>query len=144
MEKVFMNAGGVAVVVLCLVGLLKLPFKKFKETHPKWYKAVFTILSVVIGMVLCVLDELYLLSGDLVSFEFITLVLSVMAGVFGGYGGIYEGLSVKDLTKKLTNIAKKAMELSKDKKVKEFLNKIIDIDSAIKTLEDRKNQPNEV
>ena len=144
MEKLFMSAGIVVTIILSLVGIIKLPFGKFKDKHSKWYKAVFTLVSVVLSVGLCVVDELYILSGDLISFEFIVLVLAVFAGVFGGYSGVYEGLGVKELVKKITENLKKAKELSKDKKVEKFLNGVDDIDKAITLLEARKNNNSEV
>ena len=145
MEKLFMSAGIVVTIVLCLVGIIKLPFKNFKEKHPKIYKAIFTLFSFVFVVVLSVLDELYVLSGSILSVEFAILICAVFAGVFFGYGGIYEGLGLKELVKKLVENIKKARDMSTDKKVVKYLYKIDDIDNAIKILENRKyNQNSEV
>lgn len=145
MEKLFMSAGIVVAVVLCIVGIVKLPFDKFKEKHPNWYKAVFTLLSFVLGIGLAILDEKYLLKGKLLSVDFAILVCAVMAGIFGGYSGVYEGLGLKELMKKLTENVHKAKEIAEDKKVIKCLDKIDDIDKAIAYLEDRKfNKGNEV
>lgn len=145
MEKLFMSAGIVVTIVLCVIGIVKLPFDKFKDKHPKWYKAIFTLLSVVLAIGLSIVDELYILCGKLLSVDFAVLICVVLAGVFGGYSGVYEGLGLKELMKKLTENAKKAKELSKDKKVTKYLDKIEDIDKAIDYLQDRKfNKGNEV
>lgn len=139
MEELFMWAGIIAGIVLCLTGLVKLPFKFFKYKHPNWYKAVFTIISVIIAVGLCFLCEFYLLSKDIISFEFLTLLCAVFCGVFGGYGGIYEGLGLKELVKNIVEKIREASVLSNDKRVKNFLSKIENIEDAIYFLEERKN-----
>ena len=139
MENLFMSAGVVTAIALCLIGIIKLPFNKFKENHARWYKAVFTTLTFVFAVGLSILDELYILCGSLLSIDFAILICVVLAGVFGSYNGIYEGLGLKDLVKKIVDNIKKARTLSKDKKVVAYLNKIDDVDNAIKILEERKN-----
>lgn len=142
MEKLFMSAGVVVAIVLCVIGIIKLPFDNFKKNHSNGYKALFTGLTFILAIGLSVLDELYILSGKLVSVDFIVLVCVVLSGVFGSYNGIYEGLGLKELVKKLVNNIKQARSLAKDKKAVDYLNKIDDIDKAIKILEDRKNNNN--
>lgn len=148
MEKLFMSAGVVATIVLCLVAGFKLPFNGFKKKHPNWYKAIFTLLSVILSIGLSVLNELYILCGDLLSFDFATLVCVVLAGVFSGYNGVYEGLGLKELVKKLKQSLKKARELAEDKKTQQYLDKYLeksgDIDKVIAILEAKKNKDNEV
>lgn len=139
MEKLFMSAGVVIAIVLCIVGLIKLPFNGFKKNHSKWYKALFTLLSFVLAIVLSILDEIYILCGELLSIDFAILISVVIAGVFSGYSGIYEGLGLKELVKKLIENMKKARDMSKDKKVVDFLNNIENVEEAIKVLEERKN-----
>ena len=138
METIYMNAGLIATIVLCIVGLLKLPFKTFKAKHPIGYKAVFTSLSIVLCIGLAVLDEIFIIGGELLSFNFIALVCAVFAGVSTSYIS-YEGLGVKDLVKKINTSIKTAKVQANDKKVVEFLNNIEDIDKAIKILIERKN-----
>lgn len=142
MEKMFMSAGLVTAIVLCLVGIIKLPFDRFKEKHSNGYKAVFTCLTFAFAVGLSVLDELYILCGSLLSADFIILVCVVLSGVFGSYNGIYEGLGLKELVKKICENIKKAKELSKDKKAVKYLEKIDNIENAIKILEERKNNSN--
>jgi hypothetical protein len=141
MEKLFMSAGVVTAIVLCLVEIIKLPFGKFKEKHPNLYKAIFTIISIILAVGLSVLDEIYILGGVLLSLDFAILVSVVIAGVFGGYCGVYEGLGLKTLVKKIAENLNKAKAMSKDKKVIEFLDKIddFDIDKAIAFLEEKKH-----
>lgn len=142
MEKLFMSASIVVFIVLCVVGIAKLPFKKLKEKRPNLYKAIFTIFSIVVATVLCVLDEWYILYGSLLSFDFAILLCAVFAGVFGGYSGIYEGLGLKELIKKLTYNLSKLSSMSKDKKIEKTLKKVVDVDKAISILEEIRNQRN--
>lgn len=139
MEKVFMSAGLVTAIVLLIVGIVKLPFKNFKKNHPNWYRAVFNSLSIVLAIAFAVFDELYILCGEILSVDFAVLICVVIAGIFGSYSGIYEGLGLKELVKKLIEKAKKAIEMSEHKKAEKYLNKIEDIDEAIKFLEERRN-----
>lgn len=145
MEKLFMSASVVVAIVLCVIGIVKMPFKKFKEKHPKWYKAIFTLFSIVLAIALCVIDEKYILHQRILSVNFAILVCAVLAGVFGGYSGVYEGLGLKELKNKLFYNIKKMKDMSNDKKVIKYLDKIEDIDKAIAYLEDRRfNKSNEV
>lgn len=139
MEKLFMSAGVVAAIVLCLIGIIKLPFERFKAKHATGYKALFTSITFALAVGLAILDELYILCGSLLSVDFLILVCVVLSGVFGSYNGIYEGLGLKQLVKKLLEKLKIVRSLAKDKKAVEYLNKIDDIDNAIKILEERKN-----
>lgn len=142
MEKLFMSASIVVAIVLCIIGIVKLPFKKFKEKHPKFYKAIFTMFSIVLAVCLCIVNEKYILCGKLLSVDFAILICSVLAGVFGGYTAVYEGLGLKELVKKLINNANKAMDMSTHKKAIKYLDKIDDIEEAIALLEERKNHNN--
>lgn len=148
MEKLFMSAGVCVAIVLCLVGIIKLPFDGFKKKHPNWYKAVFTLVSIVATCGVCVLNELYILCGELLSIDFIILICVAFAGVFGGYSGFYEGLGLKELMKKLNENVKKAKELAEGKKAEKYLEKYLkksgDIDTAIALLEKKKNEHSEV
>ena len=120
--RIFMSAGIMVAIILAVIGLLKLPFKKFKEKHPKGYKAVFTISTIVLSIGLCVVDQLFIEQGEIVSFDFATLLSATIAGVFGTYNGIYEGLSVKELFKKLAENLKKWLATAKQKNAqKKFL-----------------------
>ena len=139
MEILFMSAGIVSTIVLCIVGIVKMPFKTFKQKHPKWFKAVFTILSFVLAVCLSIVDEIYILCGQIFSIDFAILISVVLAGVFFGYNGVYEGFGLKEFLKKIVEKVKEARCIASDKKVIKYLNKIDDIDMAISFLEDRKN-----
>lgn len=142
MEKLFMSAGVVSAIVCILIGIIKIPFKQFKTSHPQWYKAIFTILTFIFAVGLSVIDELYILCGGLLTVDFAILVCVVLSGVFGSYNGVYEGLGVKELVKKLINNMKIARDLAQNKKAVEYLNKIDDIEMAINVLEERKKNNN--
>ena len=113
MEKIFMSAGVIAAIVLCLVGIIKSPFGKFKKNSPKLYKAIFTILSIALSVAVTIVEEIYISFGKVLSLNFAVKLTFVIAGVFCGYGGIYEGLGVKDLIK---NLIKNIGEAIKNKK----------------------------
>ena len=98
MKEAVMCASIIAAIVLAFVGIIKLPFKSFKEKHPNWYKAVFCILSLGLAIGLPFIAELYILNGQLYSVEFLVLILTTVAGVFGLYTS-YEGLGLKALVK---------------------------------------------
>lgn len=144
MEKLFMSAGIVIAIVLLVVGILKLPFDGFKKKHPKCYKAIFTMISVVLALVLSILDQKFILCLPLLSVDFVILLCAVIAGVFGLYSGAYEGLALKELVKKLIDKIKEAKLLAKDQKAIKYLNNIDfeKIDIAIQILESRKNENN--
>lgn len=142
MEIMLMSASAITAIVLSVIGVIKLPFKKFKESHGNWYKGVFTLLSIAISIGLCVIDELFVLKGELMSMDFVVLICVVIAGVFCGYGGIYEGLGLKELVKKIIENIKVVRATAKDKKVVEYLNKVEDVERAIAILEERRNGNN--
>lgn len=141
MEKMLMSAGLVVAFVLGVVGLLKLPCKRFKEKHPHAYRATFTMVSIFLALGMAVVDEIYVLGGSLLSFDFVLLVLAVIAGVTGLYTS-YEGLGAKVLVNKIVQSIKQAREIAKDKKFINGLKRIEDIDKAITILVERKNSQN--
>lgn len=98
MEQVFMCASIIVAIILCIVGIVKLPFKTFKEKHPNWYKATFCLLSIILAVVSTIIAELYILNGSLASLDFAVLIITTIAGVFGLYTS-YEGLGLKQLVK---------------------------------------------
>jgi hypothetical protein len=143
MKELFTMALIIASIVLCLVGLIKLPFKTFKEKHPQGYKSTFTGICIFLCFGLSVIGELFFLSKDLISYEFVTLVCAVMSGVTGTYSS-YEGLGAKALVKKIIESLKKLKEVTKDEKIIKHINKIEDIDKAITLLVEKRNHSNEV
>jgi len=142
MEKLFMSAGIVTTIVLCLVGIIKIPFCGFKKKHPKWYKAVFTMLSFLLSIGLSILDEVYILGGRLLSIDFAMLICVVFTGVFIGYDCAYEGLGLKELSNKIIEKVKEARTIAVNKKAIKYLNKIEDIEMAMNYLQEKKNNQN--
>ena len=98
MKEAIMCASIMAAIILCFVGIVKLPFKTFKEKHPKWYKAVFCVVSLLLAIGLPFITEVYILNGSIQSAEFLVLIFTTIAGVFGLYTS-YEGLGLKQLVK---------------------------------------------
>lgn len=98
MKEAIMCASIMAAIILCFVGIIKLPFKTFKEKYPKWYKAVFCVVSLLLAIGLPFIAEVYILNGSIQSAEFLVLIFTTIAGVFGLYTS-YEGLGLKQLVK---------------------------------------------
>ncbi len=98
MKEAIMCASIMAAIILCFVGIVKLPFKTFKEKYPKWYKAVFCVASLLLAIGLPFIAEVYILNGSIQSAEFLVLIFTTIAGVFGLYTS-YEGLGLKQLVK---------------------------------------------
>lgn len=139
MEKLIMSSSVMVAIILCLIGIIKTPFKNFKKNHAKIYKAIFTTIGFLLSVAFAILNEKFVLKGAIISSEFVIIVFAILSGVFGGYNGIYEGLGVKELTRKIVDNLKKIKSISTDKKIIKYLNNIEDIDNAIKILEERKN-----
>lgn len=112
MEAILVNAGIMTTIILSLVGIVKLPFKKFKEKHPKAYKATFTLLSIVLTLVVCLINQAFILSLPLFTTGFAVMLLSTFAGVFTLYSS-YEGLRLKELVGRLVNAIKEARAKAK-------------------------------
>lgn len=102
MKEAIMCASIMAAIILCFVGIIKLPFKAFKEKYPKWYKAVFCVVSLLLAIGLPFIAEVYILNGSIQSAEFLVLIFTTIAGVFGLYTS-YEGLGLKQLVKIIVN-----------------------------------------
>lgn len=100
LEYIIMDAGILAAIILCIVGIIKLPFKTFKTNHPLAYKITFCAISLILIVGASIVCELFIIGGTLISVEYAVLLLTTVAGVFGLYGS-YEGLGLKELVKKL-------------------------------------------
>ena len=136
MEAIFMSAGIITAIVLCVVGLLKLPFEKFKTKHPKAYKATFTGLSIILTFGACLINQAFILVKPLFNIDFLVMVLSTYAGVFGLYLS-YEGLGAKELVKRLLKALKNLRTAAPENKFIKYLDKI-DIDQAIEIVNAKK------
>lgn len=97
--ELIVNASLLAGIVLCLVGLIKLPLTKFKGQ--KFYKAGLTLLTIGIVIIACVLCELFILNGSIWSGEMLMLTLITFGEVMLSYNGVYEGLGLKAIAKDL-------------------------------------------
>lgn len=122
MKDAFTCAGIIAAIVLCLVGIAKLPFKTFKAKHPKIYRATFYMLSLVLSVVAPIITQLFILGGELACIEFAVLICATIVGVFFGYS-TYEGTQLKTLFKVLVEkflaLIEKRKEVKTEKIAKE-------------------------
>lgn len=144
MGKEIMCASIITAIILCIVGIIKVlpPCLSFKEKHPKWYKGIFYGVSLILAVAFPILGELYILNGSLASVNFIVLIFTTIAGVFGLYTS-YEGLGLKELAKKLVEKIAELLNNFKESKaaklVKEMgLDKLSEIDTKNKEKEAKK------
>lgn len=120
MKEVFMCASIITAIILCFVGIIKLPFKSFKEKHPNWYTVTFYLVSAVLSIVAPIISQLYILNGLLASTEFAVLLVTTIAGVFGLYS-TYEGTKLKDLVKIIIDKIATLLNTFSDAKVKKMI-----------------------
>lgn len=124
MEAIFMSAGIITAIVLSVVGIIKLPFNKFKEKHPKWYKAIFTLLSIVLTFGACLVNQAFVLeTTKLFDFNFVIMLITAYAGVFGLYHS-YEGLGLKTLVQNLVNNIKNIKKNAPESKLSKYIDKV--------------------
>lgn len=133
MEKVIMCASCITAIILCFIGIIKLPFGRFKTKHPKWYRFVFCFLSLALSACLPILCELYILKGALYSLDFLVLELTTVAGVFGLYTS-YEGLGLKTLANKLVDSVKNLFSRYSDRNIAKTAEKVAENTSAQKAI----------
>ena len=142
MEAILMSAGIMTAIILSVVGLIKLPFNKFKEKSPKWYKAVFTILSIVLTFGICLLNQAFVLVQPLFNTNFVITLLSTYAGVFGLYLS-YEGLGAKELFKRLINAIKNLKASAPESKLSKYIDKV-GIDVALNIISAKQSEVTKV
>lgn len=123
MREIIMNASWLASVVLTLVGLLKLPFKTFKEKHPKWYRATFFLLSLILVVGGSVIVELYIFEEALLTWTYVSLLISTGFIVFGGYSA-YECTGLKNGLNKLFSLITSWLSRYSDKKIAKMIGKV--------------------
>ena len=123
MEKLFMSAGVLTSIVLCLVGIVKTPFKKFKDKHPMWYRATFCVLSIILSVVLPILAQIFVMNGAFASMETLLLCMFTLGGVFFSYGA-YEGVGIKKLFNNLFVKIKELCSTYSDSKLSKIVGKV--------------------
>ena len=128
MGELFSMAGIITAIVLCFVGIVKLPFSKFKAKKPKLYKATFTILSLVSSVGACLIVYFYILPNRHLT-DFAILLSGTIAGVFGLYSS-YEGLGLKNLVTALLAKIQELAEKAPESKFNKYVDKI-GIDKAL-------------
>lgn len=103
--ELIMYSSILSAIILCLVGLIKLPFKPFKGKN--FYKAGLTLLTIVITLGMCVICELFIIGESIWSIGMIYLTLITFGEVMLTYNGVYEGFGVKQICQELfTNIGR--------------------------------------
>lgn len=123
MREIIMNASWLASVVLTLVGLLKLPFKTFKEKHPKWYRATFFLLSLILVVGGSIIVELYIFEEAILTWTYVSLLISTGFIVFGGYSA-YECTGLKNGLNKLFSLIASWLSRYSDKKIAKMIGKV--------------------
>lgn len=123
MKEVFMCASIITAIILCFVGIIKLPFKSFKEKHPNWYTVTFYLVSAVLSIVAPIISQLYILNGVLASAEFAVLLITTIAGVFGLYS-TYEGTKSKKLVKIIIDKIATLLNTFSDAKIKKMIGEV--------------------
>lgn len=124
MKELLMSAGTIASIVLCLVGIIKTPFKSFKEKHPTAYKIVFYILSLILSVGLPILAALFIMEMPVLSWYFSILEVGTIAGVFFGYT-TYESTGLKKGLGKLCTKIKTLFDRYSDKKLPKTIEKLL-------------------
>lgn len=138
-----MSAGIMTAIILSVVGIIKLPFNGFKTKHPKAYKAVFTLLSIVLTFGVCLVNQAFVLeSTKLFDINFVIMLLSTYAGVFGLYLS-YEGLGAKELVKKLINAIKNIKASAPESKLSKYIDKV-GIDVALNIINAKQSEITQV
>lgn len=143
MEAIFMNAGILTAIILSIIGLAKLPFDKFKKKHPKWYKAAFTIVSIVLTFGACLINQAFILDVPKVfTTDFVILLFSTYAGVFGLYHS-YEGLGLKELVKNLLNGLRTLKATAPESKLSKYIDKC-GVDVALNIINAKQSEVTQV
>ena len=123
MEKLFMSARVLTSIVLCLVGIIKTPFKKFKGKHPMLYRSIFCVLSIIMSVVLAILAQIFVMNGAFASMETLLLCIFTLGGVFFSYG-TYEGVGIKKLFKNIFAKIKELCSTYSDSKLSKIVGKV--------------------
>lgn len=123
MGEIIMSASIITTIVLCFVGIIKLPFKKFKDKHPTAYKVVFYSLSLILAIALPVLCGLYMIDLSFKSIEFYVLIITTIAGVFGLYS-TYEGTGLKTLVATIVEKIKALCNKYSDSKLTKIIQNV--------------------
>lgn len=124
MKEILMSAGTIVSIVLCLVGIIKTPFKTFKAKHPTAYKVVFYLLSLILSVGLPILTALLIIEMPLLSWDFGILEIGTIAGVFFGYT-TYESVGLKKGLGILCTKIKDLFDKYSDKKLPKTIEKLL-------------------
>lgn len=143
MEAILMSAGIMTTIILGVVGLVKLPFKKFKLKYPNGYKATFTGLSIILTIGGCLINQAFVLNSEkLFNTDFAVMLLSTFAGVFGLYHS-YEGLGGKALLNKIATAIKNLKLAAPQSKLSKYIDKV-GIDVALNIINAKQSEVTKV
>ena len=152
--ELIMYSSILASIILCLVGLIKLPLKAFKGKP--FYKAGLTLLTIVLTIGACVICELFIIGESVWSVGMLYLLLITFGEVMLSYNGIYEGFGLKSVCQDLftslgklfikspeSKLAKSAEKYGLDKAI-EHLNALAKQKAEEEAKKLAENQPVEV
>ncbi len=123
MGEYIMDAGIMSTIILCFVGIIKLPFKKFKENHSTAYKVIFYALSLILAIAIPVVVGLLMLDLSFATVEFYVLIITTIAGVFGLYSS-YEGTGLKTLVQTIVSKIKTLCTTYSDSKLTKIIEQV--------------------
>lgn len=124
MKEIFMSASAIASIILCFVGIVKMPFKNnLKVKHPTLYRFIFCFLSLALAGTLPILAQVYIINGALKSIDFVILEVATIGMVFVSYGA-YEGLGIKKLFHIMFAKIKELCNKYSDNKLEKVISKV--------------------
>lgn len=135
--ELIMYSSIISAIVLCVIGIIKLPLKPFKGKP--FYKPGLTLLTIFFTIGLCVLCELYIIHESVLSVGMLYLLLITFGEVMLTYNGVYEGFGLKQILqdffkkigKKIGKLLIKSPEIKLTKSAEKY-----GLDEAIVYLQD--------
>lgn len=146
MKEIIMNASIIAAIIVVGIGLIKSPLIKYKEKA--WYKPLLTIITIVLTLGLCVLDQLYILKDGLLTWNFVILIAITFGEIYSTYHLVYEGIIKNPLHNLIDKIkaAKADPNTNTAKAIEKFEKAVskavgIDTDTLVKIVLAREETP---
>ena len=131
--ELIMYSSIISAIVLCVIGIIKLPLKPFKGKP--FYKPGLTLLTIFVTLGLCVLCELYIIHESVFSVGMLYLLLITFGEVMLTYNGVYEGFGLKQILQDLFKNIGKLLIKSPESKLTKSAEKY-GLDEAIVYLQD--------
>lgn len=120
-----------ASIILCFVGLVKLPLKQYKGKA--FYKAGLTLLTIFCTIGACFICEAFIIGESVWSIGCLYLLLLTFGEVMLSYNGIYEGFGLKAICQDLFTSLGKLLFKSPESKLASSAEKY-GLDKAIEHL----------